>query len=123
MIRPLGDRVLLQPIEPLTMTASGIYLPEIAQEKTNRGVVIAVGNGKPSEMTGRPTPIDLEAGDEVLYSKYAGTVVESGGAEYIVVRIDDVIAAWDGSEEPKVVAESSDLALAAPRDPGKPGLG
>jgi chaperonin GroES len=113
LIRPLGDRVLLRSIEPITKTASGIILPEIAQEKTNRGVVVAVGNGKPSEMTGRPVPIDLEAGDEVLYSKYAGTVVESDGVEYIVVQSGDVIAVWAEGDDARVVAEATDLALGA----------
>ena len=98
-LRPLGDRVLIAPDAGQKVTESGIVLPEQAVKETNRGLVLAVGPGRPNDMTGRPTPIPVEPGDRVLYSKYAGTKIEQGGLEYVLVRYDDVIAAWDGAGE------------------------
>ena len=86
MIRPLSDRVLVEPQEAQTKTASGIYIPDSAQEKPQQGKVIAVGQGtKDEEMV-------LKEGDIVLYGKYAGTEIEHGGEKYLMMRQSDVLA-------------------------------
>ncbi len=103
MIRPLGDRVVVRPIDPLTVTRSGIILPDVAQEKHHRGVVLAVGPGARAEMTGRFTAPDVEIGDEVLYSKYGGTEVDLGGEQLLVVRCDDLIGVLE-ADVPRVLS-------------------
>lgn len=85
-LKPLADRVIIQPTAAEEVTASGIYLPESAKEKPLRGVVLAVGNGtKDEEMV-------LKAGDEVLYGKYAGTEIELDGDTVLVMRQNEVLA-------------------------------
>ncbi|MDE6553000.1 MAG: co-chaperone GroES [Muribaculaceae bacterium] len=85
-IRPLGDRVLVQPTAAEEVTMSGIIIPDSAKEKPLRGKVLAAGNGsKDEEML-------LKAGDEVLYGKYAGTEIEFEGEKYLIMRQSDVLA-------------------------------
>lgn len=85
-IKPLGDRVLVQPTAAEEVTLGGIIIPDSAKEKPLRGKVLAVGNGtKDEEMV-------LKAGDEVLYGKYAGTEIEYEGEKYIIMRQNDVLA-------------------------------
>ena len=85
-IRPLGDRVLVQPTAAEEVTMSGIIIPDSAKEKPLRGKVLAAGNGtKDEEML-------LKEGDEVLYGKYAGTEIEFEGEKYLIMRQSDVLA-------------------------------
>ena len=86
MIKPLADRVLIEPKEAETKTASGIYIPDTAKEKPQQGKVIAVGAGKADE------PMELKAGDTVLYGKYAGTEITVDGKDYLIMRQSDVVA-------------------------------
>ena len=85
-IRPLADRVLVEPKEAETKTASGIYIPETANEKPQQGKVIAVGGGKKDE------PMELKVGDTVLYGKYSGTEITVDGKDYLMMRQSDVLA-------------------------------
>lgn len=86
MIRPLADRVLVQPKEAETMTASGLYIPDTAKEKQQQGTVIATGSGKKDE------PMEVKVGDTVLYGKYAGTEVTVEGVNYLIVKQSDILA-------------------------------
>lgn len=85
-VRPLADRVLIEPKEAETKTASGLYIPDTAKEKPQAGKVIAVGSGKKDE------PMDLKVGDNVLYGKYAGTEITVDGKDYLMMRQSDVMA-------------------------------
>ena len=85
-IKPLADRVLIEPAEAETKTASGLYIPDTAKEKPQRGTVIAVGSGKKDE------PMELKKGDVVLYGKYAGTEINVEGKDYLMMRQSDVLA-------------------------------
>ena len=85
-IKPLSDRVLLAPVAAETKTASGIFIPDTAKEKPQKGTVIAVGNGtKDHAMT-------VKVGDSVLYGKYAGTELKLEGTDYLIMREDDILA-------------------------------
>lgn len=86
MIKPLADRVLIEPKEAETKTASGLYIPDTAKEKPQQGKVVAVGNGKKDE------PMELKVGDVVLYGKYAGTEVTVDGKDYMIMKQSDVLA-------------------------------
>ena len=86
MIRPLADRVLIEPKEAETKTASGIYIPDTAKEKPQQGVVLAAGPGKKDE------PMEVKVGDNVLYGKYAGTEVTVDGKTYLIVKQSDIMA-------------------------------
>ena len=86
MIKPLADRVLVEPKEAETKTASGLYIPDTAKEKPQQGVVIAVGPGKKDE------PMELKAGDVVLYGKSAGTEVSYEDKKYLIMKQSDVLA-------------------------------
>ena len=86
MIKPLADRVLVEPKEAETKTASGLYIPDTAKEKPQQGVVIAVGPGK------KEGPMELKAGDVVLYGKYAGTEVSYEDKKYLIMKQSDVLA-------------------------------
>lgn len=90
MIRPLGDRVVLKAQEREEKTISGIVLPDTAKEKPQEGEVVAVGTGK--IVGDNIVPLDVQVGDKVLFSKYAGTEVKVGGAEYLVLRENDILA-------------------------------
>ncbi|RMH82164.1 MAG: co-chaperone GroES [Calditrichaeota bacterium] len=90
-VRPLADRVVVQPLEEETKTPGGIYLPETAKEKPMRGKVIAVGEGKRSD-DGKRIPPEVKAGDVVIYSKYAGTEFKIDAEEYLILRESDILA-------------------------------
>jgi len=90
-MRPLDDRVVLQPCNPEEVTAGGIVLPDSAQEKPQRGNIIATGPGKLLDNGQRGT-LDVKIGDEVFYGKYAGTDVEINGQEYVILRESDILA-------------------------------
>lgn len=89
-LKPLGDRIVIRQIEAEEVTASGIVLPDTAQEKPQRGEVLAVGDGRYDD--GERVPLDLEVGDEVIYSKYGGTEVSIDGEDLLILRESDVLA-------------------------------
>jgi chaperonin GroES len=89
-LKPLGDRVLVAPVEEEEMTASGIVLPDTAKEKPQKGKVLAVGDGQLED--GKRIPLDVSEGDEVLYSKYGGTEITVDGEDLLVLRESDVLA-------------------------------
>ncbi len=90
-IRPLQDRVIVKRLEEEEKTASGIIIPDTAKEKPQRGEIIAVGPGKKNE-DGKVQPLDVKAGDKVLFSKYAGTEIKVEGEELLIMREDDIMA-------------------------------
>lgn len=88
--RPLHDRVLLRRIEQEEKTAGGIIIPDTAKEKPMEGEVVAVGSGARDE-TGKVIPLDVKAGDRVLFSKWAGTEVTIDGKEFLVMKESDIV--------------------------------
>ncbi len=90
-LTPLGDRLIVKPIEEEETTASGIVLPETAKEKPQKGKVIAVGDGAIND-DGSRRKLDVAEGDEVLYSKYGGTEVTVDGDDLLVMRESDILA-------------------------------
>jgi chaperonin GroES len=93
-LKPLGDRLLVRPVEEEETTASGIVLPDTAKEKPQKGKVLAVGDGKLDD--GKRVPLDVAEGDEVLYSKYGGTDITVDGEDLLVLRESDVLAKVEG---------------------------
>jgi chaperonin GroES len=89
-IRPLQDRVIVKRLEEAQKTASGLYIPDTAKEKPQRGEIIAAGPGKKNE-DGKVTPLDVKVGDVILFSKYAGTEIKVDGDEYVIMREDDIV--------------------------------
>ena len=89
-IKPLEDRVLVQPLEAEQTTASGLVIPDTAKEKPQEGKVIAVGPGRFED--GKRLPLDIAEGDIVVYSKYGGTEVKYDGQEYLILSARDVLA-------------------------------
>lgn len=85
-VKPLADRVLVEPAAAEEKTAGGIIIPDTAKEKPQRGKVVAVGNGKPDE------PMTVKVGDMVLYGKYAGTELNVEGKDYLIMRESDIFA-------------------------------
>ena len=90
-LKPLGDRLLVKPIEQEEKTASGIILPETAKEKPQEGEVLAVGPGSRKE-DGERIAMDVVVGNRVLYAKYAGTEIKMEGVKYLILRESDVLA-------------------------------
>ena len=91
-LKPLADRVIVEPMEEEEVTASGIILPETAKEKPQKGTLVAVGPGRRDEQ-GKVIPMDVKVGDVVLYAKYAGTEVKlDGGRKVLVLRESDILA-------------------------------
>jgi len=90
-LKPLGDRLIVRAIEEEETTASGIVLPDTAKEKPQKGEVLAVGEGARDD-SGNRIPLDVKAGDEVLYSKYGGTEIKVDGEDLLVLRESDVLA-------------------------------
>jgi len=90
-IRPLGDKVLVKRLEAETKTAGGIVLPDTAKEKPKRGVVQAVGEGKLLD-NGKRTRLQVNKGDEVLFTSYAGTEIKIDGEEYLIMGEEDILA-------------------------------
>ena len=86
MIKPLADRVVVEPKEAETKTASGLYIPDTAKEKPQQGTVIAAGPGKKDE------PMEVKVGDQVIYGKYAGTEVSFEDKKYLIVKQSDILA-------------------------------
>jgi chaperonin GroES len=94
-VRPLNDRVLVKRLEEEEKTAGGIYIPDSAKEKPTRGKVIAVGSGRAND-EGERKPLDVKAGDQILFGKYAGTEIKIDGEELIIMREDDILAVFEG---------------------------
>ena len=91
-LQPLEDRIVVRPSEGEEMTASGLVIPDSAKEKPQQGEVLAVGPGKRSDTTGELIPMDVAAGDTVVYSKYGGTEISSGGEDLLILSARDVLA-------------------------------
>ena len=91
-LKPLGDRVIVKPAEAEEQTKSGLVIPDSAQEKPQRGEVIAVGEGRWDEDGERRIPVDVKAGDTVIYGKYGGTDVKIEGIEYKILESRDIYA-------------------------------
>ena len=90
-IQPLGDRVLVEPVEEAEQIKGGIYIPDTAKEKPSKGQVVAVGPGKLAE-DGKRVALAVKVGDEVLFNKYAGTEVKLDGIDHLVMREEDILA-------------------------------
>jgi chaperonin GroES len=91
LIRPLGDRIIIELVESEEKTASGIVLPDSAKEKPQEGKVVAVGTGRVLE-SGERVALDVAVGDRIIFSKYAGTEVKYQGVEYLILRENDILA-------------------------------
>lgn len=89
-IRPLNDRIIVKRLEEEEKTKGGIIIPDTAKERPQEGEVVAVGNGKVLE-DGRRLPLDVKAGDRVIFSKYAGTEVKIEGEEHLIMREEDIL--------------------------------
>ena len=87
-IKPLADRVLIEPMEAETTTSSGIIIPDSAKEKPQKGTVIAVGKGT------KDAPMTVKKGDIVLYAKYAGTTLNLEGKDYLIMRENEILATF-----------------------------
>ena len=85
-IKPLADRVLIEPAAAETQTSSGLYIPDTAKEKPQRGIVVAVGPGT------KENPVTLSVGDTVLYGKYAGTELQHDGKDFLIMKENDILA-------------------------------
>jgi chaperonin GroES len=89
-IQPLGDRVLVKPIEQKEMKRSGIIIPDTAKEKPQEGLVVACGKGKTTE-DGKVLPMDVKAGDKILYGKYSGSELKLEDQEFLIMHQDDIL--------------------------------
>lgn len=94
MIKPIGDRVLVQPLEEKETKKGGIIIPDSAKEKPQEGKVVAIGTGKTDE-SGKKIPFEVKKGDRVLISKYGGTEVKIDGENYLIMREDDILGIVD----------------------------
>ncbi len=90
-IQPLGDRVLVEPLEAEEKTSGGIIIPDTAKEKQQKGKVIAAGKGRVNE-EGKLTPLEVKINDQVLFGRYTGTEVKIGGTDYLIIKEDDILA-------------------------------
>jgi chaperonin GroES len=91
MIKPLGDRVVIEALAKEEVTKSGIVLPDTVKEKPSEGKIVAVGSGKTLD-NGQKVALDVKAGDKVIFSKYAGTEVKFDGKEYLIISERDILA-------------------------------
>jgi chaperonin GroES len=90
MLKPLGDRVLVEPFSPEEVTKSGIVLPESAKEKPAEGKIIALGTGK-TRKDGQKQPFEVKVGDKVLYGKYSGDEIKIDGNEYKILKEEEIL--------------------------------
>ena len=91
-LKPLGDRLIVLPLDEEQTTSGGIVLPDTALERPQRGTVVAVGPGERSKDTGEVIPLDVAEGDTVVFSKYGGTEIRVEGTDYLILRESDVLA-------------------------------
>ena len=89
-IQPLGDRVLVKPVEQKETKRGGIIIPDTAKEKPQEGLVVACGKGKTTE-DGKVLPMDVKAGDKILYGKYSGSEIKLEGQEFLIMHQDDIL--------------------------------
>ena len=94
-IRPLHDRIVVKRIEEEENKIGGLYIPDSAKEKPQQGEVVAVGNGKRGE-DGKAIPLDVKAGDRILFGKYSGSDIKIDGEEYLIMREDEVLGVLEG---------------------------
>jgi len=99
-VRPLHDRLIVQRIEEGEQKVGGIIIPDSAKEKPQQGKVIAAGNGK-SKDDGKRIPLDVKAGDTILFGKYSGQEIKIDGEEYLIMREDEVLAVIEGGGDSK----------------------
>jgi chaperonin GroES len=102
--RPLHDRVLVRRIEGVEKTAGGIIIPDTAKEKPQEGEVIAAGSGLKAE-DGKITPLDVKAGDRILFGKWSGTEVKIDGEDLLIMKESDILGIIEGSASKKKAAE------------------
>ncbi|MGD0695824.1 MAG: co-chaperone GroES [Terriglobia bacterium] len=95
-VRPLHDRILIKRIEEKETVKGGIIIPDTAKEKPQEAEVIAVGNGKRTE-EGKLVPLDVKAGDRILFGKYSGTEIKLDGEEFLIIREDEVLGVLEGA--------------------------
>src|SRR5437764_13272529 len=103
-VRPLHDRLIIQRLDEGEQKVGGIIIPDTAKEKPQQGKVIAAGNGKSND-DGKRTPLDVKAGDRILFGKYAGQEIKLDGEDYLIMREDEVLAViennGDGAKKSK----------------------
>jgi len=99
-VRPLHDRLIIQRLDEGEQKVGGIIIPDSAREKPQQGKVIAAGNGK-SKDDGTRTPLDVKAGDRILFGKYAGQEIKLDGEDYLIMREDEVLAVIEGGDKKK----------------------
>ena len=102
-VHPLADRVAIRPLEETEMMRGALFIPDTAKEKPQQGTVIAVGNGKVND-DGKRIPLDVKAGDRILFGKYAGQEITLDGEEYLIMKEDDVLAVIEGQTKKKLAA-------------------
>ena len=105
-LQPLGDRVIVELLEEELTLASGIVLPDTAKEKPQRGRVLAVGAGDKND-NGDRIPVDVEVGDEIVFSKYGGTEIKVGVNEYLILRESDILAKVIGGPKAAVASKAA----------------
>jgi chaperonin GroES len=91
LLKPIGDRIVIELVESEEKTASGIVLPDTAKEKPQEGKVVAVGTGRVLD-SGERVPVEVAVGDRIIFSKYSGTEVKFQGTEYLILRENDILA-------------------------------
>ncbi len=89
-IQPLGDRVLVEPLEAEEKTAGGILIPDTAKEKQQKGRVIAVGKGR-TDKDGKITPLEVKVNDQVLFGRYSGSEIKVGASDYLIIKEEDIL--------------------------------
>jgi len=99
-VRPIHDRIIVQRIDEGEQKVGGIIIPDSAKEKPQRGTVIAVGNGKAND-NGKRIPLDVKAGDRILFGKYSGQEIKLDGKEYFIMKEDDVLAVIEDNAKRK----------------------
>jgi len=97
-VRPLRDRILVKRIEETEQKVGGIIIPDTAKEKPQQGKVVAAGNGRITD-EGKTLPLDVKAGDTILFGKYSGTEIKIEGEEYLILREDEVLGVIEGVRE------------------------
>ncbi len=99
-VRPLHDRIIVERLEEGEQKVGGIIIPDTAKEKPQQGKVIAAGNGKSND-EGKRIPLDVKAGDTILFGKYSGQEIKLDGKEYLIMKDDEVLAISDGATKNK----------------------
>ena len=94
-VKPLGDRVLVQPLEEKEVEKGGIIIPDTAKEKPQEGKIVAVGKGKAND-AGKVVPVDVKVGDKILFGKYSGSEIKLNGEEHLIMREEDILGVVEG---------------------------